>query len=274
MFAGILFKYGSQKSTQGTKVLWVLIFIVASYRLSGQNTDKNFLNTQMKWPRVAAAFKKYDDTLSKQFGQKGIEYPCSDLLIRVFKSQNELELWARNKDATEYTLVRQLRVCALSGNLGPKLRKGDLQVPEGYYFIDSFNPNSNYHLSLSLSYPNYADQHSSKLQHAEKQKGDLGGDIFIHGGCVTVGCVPLGDEGIKQLYIACLRARVAGQRNIPVQIYPTRFTDASLRYLRKTYGGDDALLRFWNTLKEGYDYFEMHHRPLPVMYTPDGQYVY
>ena len=250
------------------KVFLFLYLIATVSSASAQNTDDHFLKQQLNFPHASAAWKKYNDSLKREFDKKGLVYPPTDLYIRAFKSQNELEVWARNLNATEYKLFRTFRICALSGELGPKRKKGDLQVPEGYYFIDTFNPNSSYYLSLELSYPNYADLK------AIQGKNDPGGDIFIHGGCVTIGCMPLMDEGIKQLYVLCLNARTNGQAHIPVHVFPTRFNKNSIQYLKKEYGQDETRLQFWNTLKEGYDYFEKYHRPLPVMYTPDGQYVY
>jgi len=254
----------------GRRFLVVVLYFFGWVMPAGAQGGASFLHQQMGFPRVSAAWKKYNDSLGREFRRKGVDYPASDLYLRVFKSQNELEVWARNKDATEYRLVRTMRICALSGGLGPKRYKGDLQVPEGAYYIDSFNPQSNYHLSLKLSYPNYSDRTASGRDGGQ----DLGGDIFIHGGCVTIGCIPLMDEGIKQLYVICLNARASGQANIPVAVYPTRFNKAGVIYLKREYMGDDAKLEFWNELKEGYDYFEKYHRPLPVVYTPDGRYSY
>jgi murein L,D-transpeptidase YafK len=150
--------------------------------------------------------------------------------------------------------------------LGPKRAEGDHQVPEGYYFIDDFNPKSEYHLSMLLNYPNYSDN----LLGPKTRKG---GDIYIHGGCVTVGCMPMTDEGIQELYTLCLSARINGEENIPVHIFPTRFTDKGLAYLAREYAGYTEKQQFWATLKVGYDYFEKHHKLLPVMYGPDGKYV-
>jgi len=245
---------------------FTLFFVLSMNALPSiaQSEDQTFKNYQLSSSRVADAGKKYTDTISKEFKKKGLAFPPRDIYLRAFKSQNELELWARNNESAEYKLVKTYRICALSGLLGPKRTQGDRQVPEGYYFIEDFNPKSDYYLSMQLSYPNYSD---------EKLGGNnLGGDIFIHGGCVTIGCMPMTDEGIKELYTICLNAKMNGQENIPVHIFPTRLTKAGLSYLNREYPKDNARLLFWNDLKAGYEYFEKYHKLLPVMYSPEGRY--
>ena len=107
-----------------------------------QSDNSSFKNNQFASGRVADAYKKYNDTISREFRKKGINYPPKDIYLRTFKSQNEMELWARNNETSEYKLVKTYRICALSGMLGPKRTQGDRQVPEGYYFIEEFNPKS------------------------------------------------------------------------------------------------------------------------------------
>jgi murein L,D-transpeptidase YafK len=232
-----------------------------------QADSASFRKIQFSSPRVTQAWQKYQDTLHNTFTRKGIHYPPYDIYLRSFKSQNEMELWSRNDDTSAYKLVKTYHVCALSGILGPKRYEGDRQVPEGCYFIEEFNPVSEYYLSMLLNYPNFSD----------KAIGDkdrkLGGDIYIHGGCVTVGCIPMTDPVIQELYVLCLTAKMNGQNHIPVHIYPLRFSKAGLNYLNKSYN-DAAKQRFWLNLKTEYDYFEKHHRLLPVMYDANGEYVF
>jgi murein L,D-transpeptidase YafK len=245
--------------------LLACVILCAALSVHAQSDIQAFRNAQMSSSRVSQAWGKYNDTLRKQFEKKGIAYPPKDIFLRTFKAQNELELWARNDEGSEYKLVKSYHICALSGVLGPKRYAGDRQVPEGYYFIEEFNPHSDFLLSMLLNYPNYTDALQSNGQ-------KTGGDIYIHGGCVTIGCMPMTDEGIKELYTICLSAKLNGEANIPVHIYPTRFTKASLSFLGRAYAGDTAKQHFWANLKEGYDYFEKNHKILPVMYTTDGRY--
>ncbi len=176
-----------------------------------------------------------------------------------------MELWARDSDTAQYTLLKHYRVCALSGVLGPKRCEGDRQVPEGLYFIDDFNPKSDFHLSMLINYPNYSD-----LMMGDKKRP--GGDVYIHGGCFTIGCLPMTDDIIQELYVVCLNARLNGQQYIPVHIFPVRFDRKGLNYLGRNFASDTAKQQFWVNLKAGYDYFERNKKLLPVMYTPDGKY--
>ncbi|MBA3827322.1 MAG: L,D-transpeptidase family protein [Taibaiella sp.] len=250
-----------------TLLLALLCISAASFAQGVDDDETTFKNFQLSCTRVSQAWGKYNDTLRKEFEKKGITYPAHDIYLRVFKSQNEMELWARNNPSSEYKLIKSMRICALSGILGPKRIEGDRQVPEGSYFIEDFNPKSDFYLSLLLNYPNYSD-----MVMGGKQK--LGGDIYIHGGCVTVGCMPMTDEVIQQLYVICLNAKFNGEEYIPIQIYPTRFDKGGLNFLGREYGKDEAKQKFWVNLKSGYDYFEKYHKLLPVMYTPDGKYVF
>ena len=120
-------------------------------------------------------------------------------------------------------LVRSWPVCASSGDLGPKRRQGDLQVPEGIYRLDKLNPVSSYHLSLHVDYPNRADRIAGKREHI----GNLGGDIMVHGECVTIGCIPIENDPIEELYLAVLDA---GLRP-PIHIFPARLDAAVLQSL-------------------------------------------
>ena len=246
-------------------ILMCLLLSCLSVSSFAQSDLQNFRDFQYSCSRVADAMKKFNDSLARDFKKKNIAYPPKDIYLRAFKAQNELELWARNNENSEYKMIKLYHICALSGILGPKRAEGDHQVPEGYYFIDDFNPKSDYYLSMLLNYPNYSDN----LLGAKTKKG---GDIYIHGGCVTVGCMPMTDDGIQELYTLCLNAKVNGEENIPVHIFPTRFTKVGMAYLSREYASEPDKQEFWMTLKTGYDYFEKYHKLLPVMYTPDGKY--
>lgn len=242
------------------------IFFNTSYAQSAIDIA-SFKAYQMSMPRVTQAFTQFNEPLKKAFQEKGLAFPPNDIYLRSFKTQNELEVWVRNPDVDTYVLFKTYKICALSGSLGPKRWEGDRQVPEGLYFINHFNPKSDFHLSMLVSYPNYSDM---VLGNKEKP----GGDIYIHGACYTVGCLPMTDAIIKELYVLCLNARFQGQNNIPIHIFPTRFTKSSVGFLAKEYGEDETKHRFWLNLKAGYDYFEKNKKILPVMYTKEGKYVF
>jgi murein L,D-transpeptidase YafK len=153
----------------------------------------SFRQQQERFPRVRAAEKAKDSNLRALFESKGLPYPPKGLLLRAFKKEAQLDLWAGNDDHTPLKLVKTYRICATSGQLGPKRRFGDEQVPEGFYELDCFNPQSNFYLSMHISYPNAADRILKTLPNP-------GGDIFLHGNCVTIGCIPITDDGIKEVY--------------------------------------------------------------------------
>ncbi len=245
----------------------VLALLCVATNAQAQDELTTFRNFQFSFNRVSQAWARYNDTLRQAFTEKHLNYPPHQIFLRFFKATNEAELWARNDDSSAYTLVKSYRVCALSGSLGPKRWEGDRMVPEGFYFIDEFNPKSDFYLSLLLNYPNYADL-------IQGNSAKPGGDIYIHGGCVTVGCLPMTDPVIMELYTVCLSAKLAGQAFIPVHIYPIRFDRKGLDFLGTQYTADTVKQRFWVNIKREYDYFERHHRLLPVMYSPDGRYLF
>ncbi|MGN6476302.1 MAG: L,D-transpeptidase family protein [Flavipsychrobacter sp.] len=249
------------------KLFLSVLMILGSLASQAQDEVQTFRNFQLSFSRVSQAWVRCNDTLQRVFASKGVTYPPSEIYLRTFKAQNEMELWARDSTSDKFKLIKLYRICALSGILGPKRTEGDRQVPEGYYFIEDFNPKSDYFLSLLLNYPNYSD-----MVVGDKKKP--GGDIYIHGGCVTVGCMPMTDPVIQEIYTLCLNAKFAGQNYIPVHIFPTRFNQAGLNFLGKEYGTDTTKQRFWVNLKQGYDYFEHYKKLEPVIYNPEGRYIH
>jgi murein L,D-transpeptidase YafK len=220
---------------------------------------------QERFPRVRAAAQEKDAVLRKLFGQKGLPYPPHIMVLCAFKKEGQLELWSGANDKDPLVLVRTYAICATSGKPGPKRRFGDEQVPEGFYDFDWFNPQSNFHLSLHISYPNAADR-------ILKTSPNAGGDIFLHGNCVTIGCIPITDDGIKEVYWLGVLVRSSGSRRLPIYIFPTRLTDSGLRSLVATEHPSSATLAFWVNLQQGYDLFEKHHHALDVRVGKDGMY--
>lgn len=232
--------------------------------ISGAAAERTFRDTQLKFPRVRAARDKVDAPLRAAFAQKKLAYPPQRVFLRVFKQERVLEVWVAESDAAQFQLFKEYKMCASSGELGPKRRVGDRQIPEGFYFISDFNPTSAYHLSLRVSYPNESDR---KLGAA-----DPGGDIFIHGDCLTIGCAPITDDGIREVYWLAVEARSAGQARIPAHIFPARLSESGLRALESANAHRTSLLSFWRTLKQGYDAFERNHIPPRVTVNRDGSY--
>ena len=163
-------------------------------------------------------------------------------------------------------LVAGFPILASSGGPGPKRRQGDRQVPEGFYEIDRFNPASLFHLSLGLNYPNASDRILAGGP-------DPGGDIFIHGKDVSIGCAPLGDDAIEQLYLAALDTRARGQARIHVHVFPAHMHGAAwAAFAAEHTAASPALARFWAQLQPGYDAFERDHRIPACTIAPDGSY--
>lgn len=250
------------------KNLFVTIFF--GFLLFGADAqmDVPFLDFQRTLPRPGDALKRKEDTLQRQFKTKGLEWPAKYVYVRSFKYDSQLEVWVKNDAKETYKLFKIYRVCALAGSLGPKRMQGDYQVPEGFYYINEFNPRSNYYLSLGLNYPNASDRILSDSAHP-------GGDIYIHGSCVTVGCIPITDQQIDELYILAAHAKNAGQDFIPVHIFPIRYNNKrSVDYLSQLTKTDAGLKIFSERLESAYDHFEIT-RQLPVIMTNSkGDYVF
>jgi murein L,D-transpeptidase YafK len=188
------------------------------------------------------------------------------MYIRSFKYDSQLEVWVKNEAKESYKLFKTYKVCALAGTMGPKRMEGDYQVPEGCYYINEFNPKSNYHLSLGINYPNASDKVlSDSLQ--------PGGEIFIHGSCTTVGCIPIMDFQIEELYILTAHARNQGQDFIPVHIFPVKYdVRRSVDYLARLTKDDAELKKHAEKMKEAYDYFEKNKQVPRVLINKKGEY--
>jgi murein L,D-transpeptidase YafK len=256
-----------QTKTYRMKKVLLLACILMVYSLAKAQPQASFYDQQKSYPRVATAANKYEDTLKKQFAKAGLTWPAKQIYIRSFKYDSQMEVWVRNSATEPYKLFKTYKVCAMSGNLGPKRMEGDYQVPEGFYYINIFNPKSTYHLSLGLNYPNASDMMlSDSIQ--------PGGDIYIHGSCLTVGCIPIQNEQIEEVYLMASLARAQGQDFIPVHIFPVRYTNPkSLDILVKAVKDDAQYQKFAVNVKQVFDYFE-EKKKLPLISVNDkGEYV-
>lgn len=245
--------------------LFVIILVSCMLVTCKSKEGQSFKEKQLTYPRVQFAHREKDIQLQNLFEKQGYEYPPLNIYVRVFKDERILEVWTkRNADET-YQKVCDYEFCATSGNLGPKRQEGDLQIPEGFYYIDRFNPKSNFLLSLGINYPNKSDKILGV-------KGDWGGDIFIHGGCATIGCIPITDDKIMEIYWLAVQAKSNGQEKIPVHIFPSKLDNTSLNRLKNRFQQSEGLIQFWSNLKIGYDWF-VEHGNIPEI-TVDRQGVY
>ena len=173
------------------------------------------------------------------------------LYIRIFKEEKELEMWIKNGEGT-YSLYKVFDICTFSGGLGPKKKEGDKKSPEGFYYTKKsfLNPNSSYHLSFNIGYPNEYD----------KSHGYTGSLIMIHGNCVSIGCYAMTDKYIEEMYGIVEKTLNKGQEKINVDVFPFKMTQANMKkHKNSEYYG------FWEEIKFGYDYFEKNKIPPKVI---------
>lgn len=227
----------------------------------------SFVQIQKSSSRVNSAFESKEDMLKKEFADKGLIWPAKYVYIRSFKYDAQLEVWVKNNVKDKYKLFKTYKVCMQSGTMGPKRIQGDYQVPEGFYYITEFNPRSQYHLSLGLNYPNPSD----KILSDPQRPGD---GIFIHGSCVSEGCVPVSDNDIEEIYIIATYARNAGQEYIPVHIFPIRYNNKkSEDYLENFLSDNPSLTAFSDQLQKAYNEFETTRQVPLILIDKKGDYV-
>jgi murein L,D-transpeptidase YafK len=235
--------------------------MLAAFVLNAQS----FKDAQQKAPRVRSAYAEKWPGLQTDLTKKGFNINSFQMLLRVFKYEKKVEVWVRSANEKQFSLFKSYDICYYSGGLGPKRKQGDGQVPEGFYNIAVFNPYSSYHLSLGLNYPNQSDRIIGK--------NNLGGDIMVHGNCVSIGCMPITDEYIKEVYILAVEARNNGQATIPVYVFPSRMDESGMNYLNQHYSQNKELLAFWQNLKHGFDVFEKNKQLLKVSVDKSGSYI-
>ncbi|HEY8399495.1 MAG TPA: hypothetical protein VIK80_16255, partial [Flavihumibacter sp.] len=153
-------------------ILSILSWTISGFTQTAYNTS--FADYQRNFPRLHDILRKKEDSLRRQFSEKGLVWPAKYVYLRSFKYDSQLEVWVKNEKNEPFRHFKTYKVCALAGTLGPKRMEGDYQVPEGFYYINEFNPRSVYHLSLGLNYPNASDRFLSDAIQP-------GGDIYIHG---------------------------------------------------------------------------------------------
>jgi murein L,D-transpeptidase YafK len=218
--------------------------------------------------KVANLSDKLEDTLRKQFAAKKLNWPPKAMYLRSFKYDKQIEVWVKDDLGEPYKLFKTYKVCQQSGRMGPKRMEGDYQVPEGFYHINEFNPNSNYHLSLGLNYPNASDKILSDAARP-------GTAIYIHGNCVSVGCIPVTDAYIEEIYLLGGRAKNAGQEFIPVHVFPIRYSvQKSVDYLAEVCKTNPSLTAFSARLKEAFDFFEEKKQLPVILVNQRGEYVF
>src|SRR6185312_8412799 len=195
--------------------------------------------------------------LDERLAAKGVSLGVP-IYLRIFKLDSELELWVE-KDG-HYVRFATYPICLWSGRLGPKLKEGDRQAPEGFYTIASeqLNPNSRWRRAFNLGFPNVFD----------KSKGRYGSFIMVHGGCSSIGCYAMTDPVVDELWRFVTAALDAGEGRVPVHVFPFRLTDGNLKSRKSSQWAG-----LWGDLKKGYDLFERTRLP-PVVSLCNGRYAF
>jgi murein L,D-transpeptidase YafK len=247
------------------KTLLIVIFVYFTTGISFSQTSFNdYKRASFKTVDI---FGRKEDTLRKEFAGKGLQWPAKYVYIRSFKYDAQLEVWVKNDFKEQYRLFKTYKVCMQSGTMGPKRFQGDYQVPEGFYYINEFNPNSNYHMALGLNYPNVSDRILSDSLRP-------GNAIYIHGSCVSVGCIPVTDEDIEEIFLIASYAKANGEDFIPVHVFPFRYNSRrSLEYFKLTAKNNPALQKFAMELKDAYDKFEETRQVPLILIDRKGDYI-
>lgn len=182
-------------------------------------------------------------TVYKELDEKGMT-PADPILIRIYKDESKFEVWKKRARDGRYAFFKSYVICRWSGQLGPKVKEGDRQAPEGFYTITpgQMNPKSSYYLSFNIGYPNSYD----------RAYGRTGTNLMVHGACSSAGCYSMTDANIAEIYALAREAFNAGQRSFQVQAYPFRMTAENMAKYRS-----NPNMPFWKNLKEGSDHFEV-----------------
>lgn len=247
------------------KIIFIAVPLFAA--TSNVFAQTSFVEFQKSSVKLSGIFTGMEDSLIKQFEEKKLTWPPQAMYIRSFKYDRQLEVWVKGNAKEQFKLFKTYKICMQSGTMGPKRMEGDYQVPEGFYYINEFNPNSNYHLALGLNYPNASD----KILSDSIRPGNA---IYIHGNCVSTGCIPISDEPIEELYIIATHVKSSGQDFIPVHVFPVKYNvKKSAEYLAETLKTKPALIEFTTELKEAFNYFEEKKQLPVILVTKKGEYV-
>jgi murein L,D-transpeptidase YafK len=196
--------------------------------------------------------------LIQRMVEKGM-MPGDPIFMRIYKAESELEIWKRDRSG-RFALLQTWPICRWSGQLGPKQKQGDRMAPEGFYMVSrrQLNPNSSYHLSFNLGYPNAFDR-------AHERTGDF---LMVHGACTSMGCYAMTNDAIEAIYAVAREAFDGGQEAFQVQAMPFRMTPENFARHRA-----DPHIAFWRNLKDGYDHFDVSRQP-PKVSVCDRRYVF
>lgn len=202
--------------TATTKLL-IKLGLFSFFCIASFNNYASFLDEQLKYSRVRTAHQEKTPVIQEKLTSMDLELNNVNVLIKAYKYEQLVKIYVKNKADEDWSVYKTFPFNCTSGDLGPKRQEGDMQIPEGYYYINHFNPYSHFYLSLGVSYPNKAD----KIKSTAAKKGSA---IYMHGGCASIGCIPIEDEPIKELYMLSVYAKNGGQGKIPLHIMPFEYS--------------------------------------------------
>jgi murein L,D-transpeptidase YafK len=234
-------------------ILIAFLFSMAVY--SAPNTAAAQTNLPTT-PRANRLMNSARDRVVGELAAKGFLLG-QPVFMRIFKMPGELEVWIK-KDG-KYELFKTYDICSYSGYPGPKLYEGDWQSPEGFYTVTpgQMNPNSNYHLSFNVGFPNAFD----------RERKRTGSSIMVHGGCSSRGCFAMGNKKMEEIYLLAHSALAKSQKSFSLHIFPFRMTPHNMAKFSSS-----PWIGFWKNLQQGYNAFEIS-RQVPTVTTVDGKYV-
>lgn len=220
---------------------------------------------------MAGARATHEADLQERAAALGIEWPPRELYLRAFKAERVLEVWAGNGRGEPLVLFEEHPICGESGTIGPKVERGDLQIPEGLYVVTKLHPDSQGWLSLRMSYPNLADRaRAAERGAAEQRRVSPGGDILVHGTCISIGCIAIDNAPIERVYLLALAPWSRG-RTVRVDVFPGRFEPAALDSLLE-HARELPTVRLWRSLMPAYFGFERTRRVPSAWPRADGTY--
>lgn len=240
-----------------------ILFLFSLFLMNPETPPGTFREKQLNYTRVREAYSSKEKTVAKALAERSISRDSLRIYLRAFKTEKKIELWGKNICDSVYALIKEIPICEISGDIGPKRRSYDLQVPEGFYRISELNPYSKYYLSMRINYPNKSDS-------IRGVRGHLGNLIYIHGGCESSGCIAIADEKIKELFIYCIEAYNSGQKEINITIFPAQLNDTNYARLTKGNSKNKDKISLWTDLKKSYDQFNLKKVPPIVKYNADG----
>lgn len=246
-------------------------YIVSTIRcpLPDNYKNKRFIFINREINILKRQIKTYNnETIKEVFSNFSCdEYHDLEIYLRAFKHEKVLELWMKGGNADKFNHIKDYEFCAFIGELGPKRKENDVQIPEGFYNTNRYRPYSNYVSTIGFNYPNMADSILGDPTLPDKF-------MAIHGTCVTLGCISIQDSSMSELFNIVMCAKKSGQNDIPVHIFPCKMDEEGMDILKNYISDTSSHMPFWLNIKEGYDYFERNKRLPKITVNIKGEYLF